>query len=284
MQVTIAQALQDAHRLVDHIEARLLLQYALNVDAAFLAAHSDTILNREQLNTFQLLVTRRAAGVPVAYLVGEREFYDLTFKVTPAVLIPRPETELLVELALSRIPVNQSCKVLDLGTGSGAIALTIGKHRPLAHVTAVDLLPDALSIARLNAERLGIHNVQIHAGNWFDQLDHDEFNLIISNPPYVAQGDPHLDQGDLRFEPRIALMALNDGLACIRHIIANAPNFLAARGELLLEHGYDQAAICRQLLAESSFINIFSCPDLAGILRVSGGQRDDRALATKAHC
>ncbi|MDV6343523.1 peptide chain release factor N(5)-glutamine methyltransferase [Nitrosomonas sp. Is37] len=280
MQVTIAQTLQDARRHIDDIEARLLLQYALNVNAVFLAVHSNSVLNREQVDAFQLLVTRRIAGEPVAYLVGERDFYDLTFKVTPAVLIPRPETELLVELALSRIPVNQTCNVLDLGTGSGAIALTIAKHRPLARVTAVDLSPDALSIARLNAEKLGIHNVQIRAGNWFDGLDQVEFDLIVSNPPYVAEGDPHLDQGDLRFEPRIALTAVDDGLACIRKIIVNAPDFLTPGGELLLEHGYDQGVICRQLLAESNFINIFSCPDLAGILRVSGGQRDDRALAT----
>ncbi|SDY48194.1 peptide chain release factor N(5)-glutamine methyltransferase [Nitrosomonas sp. Nm33] len=280
MQVTIAQTLQDARRHIDDIEARLLLQYALNVNAVFLAVHSNNVLNREQVDAFQLLVTRRIAGEPVAYLVGERDFYDLTFKVTPAVLIPRPETELLVELALSRIPVNQTCNVLDLGTGSGAIALTIAKHRPLARVTAVDLSADALSIARLNAEKLGIHNVQIRAGNWFDGLDQVEFDLIVSNPPYVAEGDPHLDQGDLRFEPRIALTAVDDGLACIRKIIVNAPDFLPPGGELLLEHGYDQSVICRQLLAESNFINIFSCPDLAGILRVSGGQRDDRALAT----
>lgn len=280
MQLTIARALQGARRQIDDIEARLLLQYVLNINTVFLVAYSDFVLNREQADSFQLLVARRIAGEPIAYLIGEREFYDLTFKVTPAVLIPRPETELLVELALSRIPVNQACNILDLGTGSGAIALTIAKHRPLAHVTAVDLSPDALAVARLNAEELKVDNVRMLAGSWFDGLDQEKFDLIVSNPPYVADGDPHLEQGDLRFEPRLALTAVGDGLACIRQIIANAPQFLVSGGELLLEHGYDQAAICQQLLAESNFINIFSHLDLAGILRVSGGQHYDRPLAT----
>ena len=280
LQVTITQALQDARRHIDNIETRLLLQYVLKVNTVFLAAYSDYVLSPGQVDSFQSLITRRIAGEPVAYLVGEREFYDLTFKVTPAVLIPRPETELLVELALSRIPVNQACRILDLGTGSGAIALTIAKHRPLAQVTAVDLSRDALSVAQLNAEKLDVDNVQLLAGNWFDGLDQERFDLIVSNPPYVAEGDPHLDQGDLRFEPRMALTAVDEGMACIHQIIANAPDFLATGGELLLEHGYDQAVICRRLLAESNFINIFSCPDLAGIPRVSGGQQYDRTLAT----
>ncbi len=280
LQVTITQALQDARRHIDDIEARLLLQYVLKVSTVFLAAYPDYVLSSEQIDSFQSLITRRIAGEPVAYLVGEREFYDLTFKITPAVLIPRPETELLVELALSRIPVNQACHILDLGTGSGAIALTIAKHRPLAQITAVDLSRDALSVAQLNAERLDVDNVRLLAGNWFAGLDREEFDLIVSNPPYVAEGDPHLDQGDLRFEPRLALTAVDEGMACIRQIIADAPGFLATGGELLLEHGYDQAVICRQLLAEANFINIFSCPDLAGIPRVSGGQQYDRTLAT----
>lgn len=280
MQVTIAQILQDACHHIDKIDARLLLQYALNVDAVFLAAYSDHVLNREQVDAFRLLVTRRMAGEPVAYLVGQREFYDLTFKVTPAVLIPRPETELLVELALSHIQADRAARVLDLGAGSGAIALTIAKHRPLANITAVDLSPDALAVAQLNAEKLGVDNVRFLAGDWFDGLDQEKFDLIVSNPPYVAEGDPHLNQGDLRFEPRIALSAVDEGLACIRHIIAKAPDFLAAGGELFLEHGSNQALICRQLLAQFNFINIFSCPDFAGIFRVSGGQHCDGALAT----
>lgn len=280
MQATIAQILQDARRHVDDIDARLLLQHALNVGAVFLATYPDYQLNPRQMDSFQRLITKRIAGEPVAYLVGEREFYDLTFKVTPAVLIPRPETELLVELALSRIPINLAWSVLDLGTGSGAIAITIAKHRPLARVTAVDRSADALSVARLNVEKLAVNNVQIQSGSWFDSLDQQKFDLIVSNPPYVAEGDPHLEQGDLRFEPRVALTAEEGGVACIRQIIARAPQFLLPGGELLLEHGYDQAMICRQLLAESNFINIFSCPDLAGISRVSGGQQYDRTLTT----
>lgn len=271
MPVAIAPVLQEARRHIDSMEARLLLQYELKVNAVFLAAYPDHLLNSKQVAAYQSLVAKRMAGEPVAYLIGEREFYDLTFKVTPAVLIPRPETELLVELALSRIPVNQTYNVLDLGTGSGTIALTIAKHRPLAQVTAVDLSPEALSVARTNAAKLGVGNVRILAGNWFDGLGREKFDLIVSNPPYVAEGDLHLNQGDLRFEPRIALTADDQGLACIRQIILAAPDFLAPGGELLLEHGYDQVDICRQLLAESNFINLFSCPDLAGILRVSGG-------------
>lgn len=280
MQDTIAQVLQGARRHIDGIDARLLLQHVLNVSAVFLAAYPDYQLKPRQIDSFQQLITKRIAGEPVAYLIGEREFFDLTFKVTPAVLIPRPETELLVELALSRIPINMAWNILDLGTGSGAIAITIAKHRPLARVTAVDYSSDALSVARLNREKLGVSNVQILAGSWFDGLDQLKFDLIVSNPPYVAEGDPHLEQGDLRFEPRIALTAEEGGVACIRQIIARAPQFLLPGGELLLEHGYDQAMICQQLLAESNFINIFSCQDLAGISRVSGGQQHDRTLTT----
>lgn len=274
------QALQRARCQIDDLEARLLLQYTLQVNAAYLAAYPDHFLNATQMEVYQSLVAKRLAGEPIAYLMGEREFYDLAFKVTPAVLIPRPETELLVELALSRIPMDRPCRILDLGTGSGAIAITIAKHRPRAQVTAIDCSLEALSVARSNAEKLAVSNVRICAGNWFDALDQQQFDLVVSNPPYVAEGDPHLDQGDLRFEPRIALTAMDNGLACIRQIIASAPRFLVTGGELLLEHGYDQAVICRQLLADANFVNIFSCSDLAGIPRVSGGQQYDRTRAT----
>lgn len=280
MPVTIARLLQGAHRYIDDIDARLLLQHVLNRNTVFLVAHPDYVLTNEQANAFQSLVSKRIAGEPVAYLIGEREFYDLTLKVTSAVLIPRPETELLVELALSRIPVNQACHILDLGTGSGAIAIALAKHRPLARILAIDYSPEALSVTRQNVEKLGVTNVLLREGSWFDELDQEKFDLIVSNPPYVAEGDPHLDQGDLRFEPQIALTAPDEGLACIRQIITKAPDFLVTGGELLLEHGYDQAIPCQDLLAKSHFINIFSHPDLAGILRVSGGQHSERTLAT----
>lgn len=205
--------------------------------------------------------------------MGKREFYSLDFKVTSAVLIPRPETELLVDLALERIPADRPCKVLDLGTGSGAIAITIAKHRPLADITAVDSSAAAGAVAKINAEQLNVDNVRIITSDWFDGLAGERFDLIVSNPPYIAEGDPHLTQGDLRFEPRTALTTGDDGLECICFIIASASAHLVEGGALLLEHGYNQADVCRQLLGKADFGGVFSRPDLAGIMRVSGGRR-----------
>ena len=269
---TITQVLTEACRDIDRIDARLLLQYVLDVDHAFLLTYPDQALTSQQMEEFFRLIKRRIDGMPVAYLIGEREFYDLTFRVTEAVLIPRPETELLVELALERIPVDQPCKILDLGTGSGAIAITIAKHRPQSRVIAVDLSADAIAVSRWNAKNLQVDNLHLTTGNWFDELSGERFDLILSNPPYVAKNDPHLEQGDLRFEPRIALAAEDNGFACICHIINAAPQHLIKNGWLLLEHGYDQAVECRQLLENMDFSNICSYPDLAGIMRVSGGQ------------
>jgi len=269
---TITQVLTGACRDIDRIDARLLLQYVLDVDHAFLLTYPDQALTLQQLEAFFRLIKRRIDGMPVAYLIGEREFYDLTFRVTEAVLIPRPETELLVELALERIPVDQPCKILDLGTGSGAIAITIAKHRPQSRVIAVDLSADAIAVSRWNAKNLQVDNLHLTPGNWFDELSGERFDLILSNPPYVAKNDPHLEQGDLRFEPRIALAAEDNGLACICYIINASPQHLIKNGWLLLEHGYDQAGECRQLLENMDFSNICSYPDLAGIMRVSGGQ------------
>lgn len=272
--ITITQALTEAYRTIDRVDACMLLQYVLNVDHAFLLTYPDQVLVPQQIEDFSRLVKRRIDGIPVAYLTGERAFYDLTFKVTEAVLIPRPETELLIELALERIPVDQPLKVLDLGTGSGAIAITLAKHRPQIQVVAVDVSADALAVSRWNAKNLQVDNLSWVMGNWFDELSAQKFDLIISNPPYVAENDPHLRQGDLRFEPQIALSAGSDGVACIQHIIEVAPKYLVSGGWLLLEHGYDQADECRQLLKHVDFSNICSYPDLAGIMRVSGGQMD----------
>lgn len=269
---TITQVLTEACRNIDRIDARLLLQHVLDVDHAFLLTYPDQMLTLQQTEAFLQLIQQRIDGIPVAYLIGEREFYDLTFRVTNAVLIPRPETELLVELALERIPADQPCKILDLGTGSGAIAITIAKHRPQSRVIAVDLSADAIAVSRWNAKNLQVDNLHLTIGNWFDELSGERFDLILSNPPYVAENDPHLEQGDLRFEPRVALAAEGNGLACICHIINAAPRYLVKSGWLLLEHGYDQAAACRQLLDNMDFSNICSYPDLAGIMRVSGGQ------------
>lgn len=273
-QITIRDALQQSGRDIDDIDARILLQYVLDVSHAHLIAHAGQALDSKQAQSFRLLTARRAQGEPVAYLTGRREFYSLGFTVTPAVLIPRPETELLVDMALARIPPDLPWKILDLGTGSGAIALAIAKHRPLADISAVDFSVDALAVAKTNARDLGVKNVRFIEGDWFDGFNGETFNLIVSNPPYIADGDPHLTRGDLRFEPRMALAAEGEGLDCIRSIIAAAPAHLVEDGALLLEHGYDQAEACRRLLSEAGFKRVLSHPDLAGIMRVSGGALD----------
>ncbi len=271
-QITIEQVLNWSCQLIDRVDARVLLQYILHVNHAYLLTHPEEVLVEERSEAFNKLVMQRVQGMPIAYLTGECAFYDLTFKVSPAVLIPRPETELLIELALARIPSDRSYQILDLGTGSGAIAITLAKHCPQAEVVAVDLSADAVSIASMNTKNLGVDNVCFVRGNWFDGLVGKKFDMIVSNPPYVAEGDPHLKQGDLRFEPQMALTASDNGLASLSKITAHAPAYLVAGGWLLLEHGYDQAAVCRQLLANTDFSNISSYTDLAGIMRVSGGQ------------
>lgn len=266
---TVAEILRAAR--IDPLDARVLLQAALEVSHAFLAAHPEHVVAGERLARYLALAARRAAGEPVAYLTGEREFFSLEFKVTPAVLIPRPETELLVELALARIPQDASCRVLDLGSGSGCIAISIAKHRPRARVTATDRSPDALEIAAENARALGVHNIDFARGGWFAATGGERFDGIVSNPPYIAEGDPHLARGDVRFEPAAALTAGADGLECIRDIVGGAGAHLAAGGWLLFEHGWDQAAKCRALLQSAGYAAIRSWQDLAGIERVSGG-------------
>jgi len=271
--LTISNALNWAGQRVESIDARILLQYVLQVNHAFLLTHSSDLLPVVLAKKFCSLVLLRAEGSPVAYLTGEREFYDLVFKVTPTVLIPRPETELLVDLALDAITEDRFCKILDLGTGSGAIAITIAKHRPQSNVVAVELSAEAVSIAQWNAYNLGVENVHIIQGSWFEQLcAAEKFDLIVSNPPYVAENDPHLHQGDLRYEPALALSTGDNGLSCIRHIIAHAPAYLIDGGRLLLEHGYDQSEICGHLLKMTGFENIEVHKDLAGIARVCDGR------------
>jgi release factor glutamine methyltransferase len=270
-QITILQALNQARGDIGDTDGRLLLQTVLNVSHAHLIAHSDQELVPAEAQYLHQLIARRAQGEPVAYLMGKREFYGLNFKVTPAVLIPRPETELLVELALEIMPLDHSSKILDLGTGSGAIAISIAKHRPLADITAVDASADAVAVAKINARQLNVNNIRIIEADWFEGLAGKRFDLIVSNPPYIAGSDPHLAQGDLRFEPQTALTTGGDGLDCIRCIIASAAAHLVAGGTLLLEHGYDQAEACRQLLDKAGFCEVFSRPDLAGIMRASGG-------------
>ncbi len=266
---TVAGILRAAR--IDPLDARVLLQAALGVSHAYLAAHPEQAVSGEPLARYLALAARRAAGEPVPYLTGAREFFSLEFKVTPAVLIPRPETELLVELALERIPQDASCRVLDLGSGSGCIAISIARHRPQARVTATDRARDALDIAAENARALGVTNIGFEQGDWFAAIGSARFDVIVSNPPYIAEGDPHLARGDVRFEPVAALTAGADGLACIRDIVGGAGAHLAAGGWLLFEHGWDQAEPCRALLQAAGFSAIRSWQDVAGIERVSGG-------------
>jgi len=253
------------------IEVQCLLQAALQVNRAYLLSHPEQSLSDEQATVFCALYERRLNGEPIAYLLGEREFYGLTFKVNPATLIPRPETELLVELALQRIPQQGAFDVLDLGTGSGAIALSIAHVRPDATVVAVDASQDALEVARENARRLNVSNVNFLHSDWFSALGGKCFDLIVANPPYIPAGDKHPEQGDLRFEPRGALVSGTDGLHDIRRICAQAKAHLKPGGWLLLEHGYDQAEQVRALLREANFAGLISAHDLAGLERVSGG-------------
>jgi len=253
------------------IEVQCLLQAVLQVNRAWLLTHPEQSLAADQHARYMTLFERRLNGEPIAYLLGEREFYGLTFKVTPATLIPRPETELLVELALQRIPQQTVFRVLDLGTGSGAIALSIARARPDAEVVAVDVSAAALEVAQFNAQRLALGNVRLLQSVWFSALQGERFDMIVSNPPYIAAGDVHLAQGDVRFEPITALASGADGLEDIRCITAQAQDHLKVDGWLLLEHGYGQAAAVRALLQQAGFTGVFSASDLAGIERVSGG-------------
>ena len=267
---SIAEVLRTA--AIDPADARVLLRAALGASAAHLAAHPEQVLTSTESERYHAWVERRRAGEPVAYLIGEREFYSLAIKVTPAVLIPRPETELLVEAALELSATDVPVRVLDLATGSGCVAVAIGRHRASARVTATDISRDALTVARSNAEAHGV-DVEFIESDWFTALSGRRFDLIVSNPPYIAEGDSHLDSGDLRFEPRSALVAGPDGLACISTIVSQADAHLVPGGWLLLEHGFDQAARCRELLQRAGFQQVTSRRDLAGIERISYGQR-----------
>jgi len=253
------------------IEVQCLLQAVLNVNRAYVIAYPEKQLEFEQQARYVALLERRLNGEPVAYILGEREFYGLKFKVTAATLIPRPETELLVERALSCIPREGGIRVLDLGTGSGAIALSIAHVRPDVKVVAIDTSEDALEVAMNNMQNFNLRNVQFLRSDWFSGLKNERFDLIVSNPPYVAEGDAHVEQGDLRFEPRSALTSGKDGLVDISRIIAEAPAHLIQGGSLMFEHGYDQAKKVRELLHQARFEKIFTDHDLSGIERTSGG-------------
>lgn len=254
------------------IEVQCLLQAVLHVARAYLLAHPERNLNETELAHYNGLMHRRLSGEPIAYILGEREFFGLNFKVTPATLIPRHDTELLVELALQRITKQKPCKVLDMGTGSGAIALAIAHACSHADVLASDASATALAVAQENAHALGLSNVRFLQSDWFTAVGAQQFDLIVSNPPYIEAGDPHLNQGDVRFEPVTALVSGAEGLDDIRKIIGQSASHLLHGGWLLLEHGYDQSSRVRSLLEAAKFESVFSACDLAGIERASGGR------------
>ena len=256
------------------LEAQILLSHVLSHPRAYLLAHPEATLSDVNQTQFETLLTCRERGEPIAYIIGQREFYGLAFLVTPDVLIPRPETELLVDLALEQIPQDAPTRILDLGTGSGAIAITLAKLRPHAQVTAVEASPQALAIARENAARLGAANITFVESNWFGGLrESSRFELIVANPPYVAENDPHLNHGDVRFEPINALTSGQDGLDAIRLIAQTSPGFLQASGRLLFEHGYDQGGVSKAILHSLGYNDIVAYPDLGGRPRVTGGRK-----------
>lgn len=255
-------------------EAKLLLAHVIGRDRAWLASHREAPLTREQAHAFDALARRRREGEPVAYITGRREFFALDLEVTRDVLIPRPETELLVELALTWLREDAPARVLDLGSGSGAVALAIASQRPRSVVIGADVSAAAIALARRNADRLAIANATFLESDWFALLPPDRFALIVANPPYVAEEDPHLGQGDLRFEPEAALASGRDGLDATRIIVAAAPQFLAPGAPLALEHGHDQADAVQALLRHAGLRRIASARDLAGIERVTYGFRE----------
>ena len=264
-----ASSLEGESRRAD---AELLLARAIDRPRSWLYAHADAIVDEHQAASFRSMLEQRRRGEPVAQILGSREFWSLELTVTRDTLIPRPETELLVELALRRMPAGSSMRVLDLGTGTGAVALALAHERPMADVTAIDIDARTLSVARANAARLQLGQVRFVQGNWFSPVRDERYDLIVGNPPYIADDDPHLLQGDLRFEPRAALASGRDGLDAIRIIARDSPRHLRANGWLLLEHGFDQGADVRTLLTLAGLSSVTTGVDIDGLDRVTCGQ------------
>jgi release factor glutamine methyltransferase len=277
--VTVGEALRQAVTTLTptsptpRLDAEVLLMHVCSLDRSNLITRNETALTGKQLNMLENLLHRRKRGEPVAYITGTREFWSMELEVTPGTLIPRPETELLVEKALEHIPRDAEWTIADLGTGSGAIALAITKERPRCRVIAADNSSAALEVARSNAKKFGLTNIEFHEGDWFAALAGATFDMILSNPPYIRAGDPHLKQGDVRFEPATALVAGTEGLDAIRHIARHAREFLKPGGWLLFEHGWDQAEAIGDYLRQQGYRNIVCHTDLTGHARVAGGRR-----------
>lgn len=279
--VSIRDALSFARERIGAVDARALLQQVCDLDHAQLAAFPERELMPQAWRSFERLVARRAIGEPIAYLIGRREFYGRRFLVTPDVLIPRPETELLVELVLQDIGRTEEPRALDLGTGSGVLAITLALELPGARVSATDASPAALMLARRNADVQGAR-VRFLEGDWYGALARERFDLIVSNPPYVADGDPHLEQGDLRFEPRSALVGRGPaGTGHLERIIGGARAHLNPQGRLLVEHGWDQAAAVRASFGQAGFEAVATHKDLGGNDRATVGslrRHDGRSI------
>lgn len=272
---TLGEAWTWTRRQIDTVDARALLRAACACGDARWISHPETMLDPTQRVQLEDWVARRMAGEPVAYLLGWREFHGHRFSVTPAVLIPRPDTETLVDAALAVLPEDRPARVLDLGTGSGCVGISIALARPLANVVATDSSTHALTLAQHNAANLGASRVTFLRSDWYSAVAGD-FDLIVSNPPYIAETDPHLREGDLRFEPQDALRSGGDGLDALRMIIARARTHLVPDGWLLVEHGWDQGAEVGALLAQAGLVDRIGCHDLGGNHRVSGGRAPGR--------
>ncbi|RFF27723.1 MULTISPECIES: peptide chain release factor N(5)-glutamine methyltransferase [unclassified Wenzhouxiangella] len=272
---TVSEALQHArNRLSDRLETDLLACKALGCNRSWLYAHGKDLIDTRALERFENLVAARIQGKPVAQLLGSREFYGRDFRVDECVLVPRPETELLIDITLNLL-LPESARVVDVGAGSGCIALTLAAERPGWQITATDISAEALAVATENRDRLGLDRVEMVCGDLLEPVGECRFDLIVSNPPYVADEDPHLELGDVRFEPRRALAAGPDGLEVIRRLVPDSWDRLQRGGWLLIEHGHDQAASVRALLERAGFADVLSHHDLAGIERVTSGMKPE---------
>jgi release factor glutamine methyltransferase len=254
------------------LDAEVLLCTILGKDRPYLRAWPDAEISPEYFHAYQALLNDRHQGKPIAYIVGTREFWSRDFQVSPDVLIPRPDTELLIELSLALIPENQSFRIIDLGTGSGIIAITLATERPQINVSATDISPAALHIAKMNAAKHKVEHIQFYQSNWFENVPNSKFDLIVSNPPYLSEDDVHLKQGDLRFEPKTALISAQHGLSDIKIIAETARNRLEIGGFLLVEHGYQQQEDVQHLFKALDYRNVQTHTDLAGQPRVTSGQ------------
>lgn len=274
---SITQVIEDAIKQLKSVsdsarlDSELLLCSILKKDRTFLRAWPEQKLDQQQTNSFHKLLEQRLQGNPIAHILGERGFWSLNLKVTTDTLIPRPDTERLVELALERIPEKSQWKILDLGTGTGAIAISLAKEKPDCFITATDRSIAAIDIAKQNATENKISNIEFIHSNWFTNFKNQQFDMIVSNPPYIKENDPHLKQGDVRFEPMSALISGEDGLNDIRTIIQNSQNHLKKNGILLIEHGYDQADAVCEMLNAANFTQVNNFKDYNGNPRVSAG-------------